>query len=255
MNIQRTRFYTPENIPRQTREQVAVRNEVTFSDKTISDLFKVTTPDPNDKQFLQGAKEIKAKHPSWTPEEVEIGFGRKQRTVTKVANLSQPSNNLAAKMAGLSHMTSQAAGDAKDDENILASVLNILRTEREAITTPEVKRRLQFALDTLDLPANSHEAGLPRYVDRIDDTVMAFLLAKTQTENSFIADGREQMPVNFHINERLSQGKSLDLDRLEIVPRPKTRQEITGHNLRGEDERKRTRKYTPSETPEDVGDY
>ena len=92
-------------------------------------------------------------------------------------------------------------------------------------------------------------------MDRIDDTVMAFLLAKTRAEDSFVADGRDHVPVNFHINERLSQGKSLDLDRLEIVPRPKTRQEITGHNLRGEDERKHARKYTPSETPEDAGDY
>ena len=233
MNVQRVRFYMPENVPRQTREQVKVRNEVTLSDKTLSALFKVNSPDPNDIQFLQGEAAIKAQHPSWTKEEIELHFGRKQRTVTKTVNHGQQQSDLATKLAGLKHLTTQLAGDAKDDANILSSVMNIIKTEHKAFKTPEVKRQVQSALDTLDLPPLSHEAGLPRFVDKIDESVMAFLLAKTNNDFPYVDDDGEMLPVNFHLNDRLQNGRTLDLDLLEITNRqpnrPSLRQQITGY--------------------------
>ena len=259
MNIQRARFYTPENVPRQTREMVAMRNEVTLSDRTLNALFKVDTPDPNDQQFLQGAEEISRKHPSWTREEVEIHFGRKQRTFSTKVNPGQQRMDLKTKLAGLKHMTAQAAGDSKDDENVLASVMDIIKTERVALNTPDVKKQLRFALDTLDLPDLSHEAGLPRFVKKVDDTMMAFLLAKTTDSFPYIDDDGEQLPLNIHvINQRLSKGGVLDLDMMEIQPdmiEPSRRQKITGYNLRRDDERKHVSKYTPTGKQEDAGDY
>ena len=241
MNIQRVRFYTPENVPRQTREMVAMRNEVALSDKTLSALFKVDSPDPNDQAFLQGAKAIRTKHPSWTEEEVAIHFGRKQLTFSKAVNLGQQQSDLATKLAGLRFLTTQAVGDSKADENLMTAILRVLKTE--SLNTPRVKQEIQAALEPLDLPPLSVDAGLPQYVDKVDEVTIAFLLAKGDA--SFIEDRirGDRVPLNAKaINQRLSKGDGMfDLDTMEIlrIHLPSR----SPYNLRNNEERKRNPKY------------
>ena len=65
--------------------------------------------------------------------------------------------------------------------------------------------------------------------------------------------------MNIHVlNQRLSKGGVLDLDMMEIqsdMILPSRRQEITGYNLRRDEERKHVNKYTPTGKQEDGGDY
>ena len=91
---------------------------------------------------------------------------------------------------------------------------------------------------------------------------MAFLLAKTADEFPYVDDEGELLPVNFKLNDRLTDGRMLDLDAMVITPKPIGRQRVTRYDLRGSDELKKTRRYVNIESTdssdvnnEDDGDY